>query len=101
MKNKTRLIDANELIKELRNKKGAFATDEGNEPFMEWEVEDYINDQTIIDAVEVVRCKDCKFRIDDINFVRGHYCIKRPSNGGYYCEDNDFCSYGERKTDVI
>ena len=50
-----------------------------------------------IDAVEVVRCKDCKHRIDDEDFVRGHYCMKRPSNGGYFCEDNDFCSYGERK----
>ena len=49
------------------------------------------------DAVEVVRCKDCKHRIDNKEFVRGHYCKKRPSNGGYFCEDNDFCSYGERK----
>ena len=40
-----------------------------------------------VDAVEVVRCKDCKK-------YNGHrYCT-------YFCEtvlDNDFCSYGERK----
>lgn len=53
-----------------------------------------------VDAVEVVRCKDCKHRIDDIDFVCGHFCTKRPSAGGHYCEDNDFCSYGERKDNV-
>ena len=50
-----------------------------------------------IDAVTVVRCQYCKHRIDDKDFARGHYCKKRPSNGGYFCEDNDFCSYGERR----
>ena len=49
-----------------------------------------------VDAVEVVRCKDCKYR-------------KRPlfaGCGGIYCEENrrhytpdDFCSYGERRTE--
>ena len=53
--------------------------------------------QPAADVVEVVRCKDCKHRRDDEDFVRGHYCVKRPSNGGYFCEDDDFCSYGERR----
>ena len=100
MKNKTRPIDANELIKELRNKKGAFATGEGNEPFMEWEVEDYINDQTIIDAVEVVRCKDCKHHRDEHLYgirLRFDWCRKFNN----VTKDDDFCSYGERKADVI
>ena len=50
-----------------------------------------------VDAVEVVRCKYCKHRRDDEDYASGHYCVKRPSNGGYFCEDNDFCSYGEKK----
>lgn len=50
-----------------------------------------------VDAVEVVRCKDCKHR-------------KRPlfAGNGIYCEEqrrhfelDDFCSYGERRTDHV
>lgn len=51
-----------------------------------------------IDAVPVVRCKDCK-----------HQCTwyEEEDFGVFICgvsglsivEDNDFCSYGERKTD--
>lgn len=56
-------------------------------------------DALTIDAVPVVRCQYCKHRIDDNDFASGHYCAKRPSNGGRFCEDNDFCSYGERRDD--
>ena len=55
--------------------------------------------ENVKDWVPVVRCKDCKYRRIDEDYVSGHYCVKRPSNGGYFCEDNDFCSYGERRTD--
>ena len=83
MKNEKRLIDANALIAKC------------DAPhWCVWMSE--IDDTPTVDAVEVVRCKDCKYRRNDINFVTGHYCVKRPSNGGYYCDDNDFCSYGER-----
>ena len=47
-------------------------------------------------VVEVVRCKDCKYFIDregkcygqDIRSEEGHDCYK---------DENDFCSYGERR----
>lgn len=49
----------------------------------------WLDDAEIIDAVPVVRCRDCR---------------NRPPKG--YCDfyldgmqDNDFCSYGERRTD--
>lgn len=45
-----------------------------------------------VDAVEVVRCKDCKHRKEKICF--------NPCYGmwvGVELKDNDFCSYGERK----
>lgn len=45
----------------------------------------------------IVHCKDCKHRRDDVDFVSGHYCVLRPSNGGGFCKDEDFCSYGERE----
>lgn len=56
-----------------------------------------IADFPTADVVEVVHCKDCKHRIDDEDFMCKHYCMKRHSNGGRFCEDNDFCSYGERR----
>ena len=58
-----------------------------------------LKDRRAADVAPVVRCKDCKHRRDDEDYVCGHYCVKRPSNGGYFCEDNDFCSYGERRSE--
>lgn len=51
-------------------------------------------DAPTVDAVEVVRCKDCKNRDD----ITGE--CKHPKAVGWDViipEDNDFCSYGERK----
>ena len=48
-----------------------------------------------VDAVEVVRCKDCKHYVkalDDENII-GNVC----DIDGFGWADNDFCSYGERK----
>ena len=52
-----------------------------------------------VDAVEVVRCKDCMYKdiwyeIDELG-ARVNIC---GCSGLYIVEDNDFCSYGERKT---
>lgn len=58
-----------------------------------------INDTPTADVEGVVWCVECKHRIDDEDFVSGHYCVKRPSNGGYFCDDDDFCSYWERRKD--
>lgn len=49
------------------------------------------------DVQEVVRCKDCKYLKYDRDFTTGRYCSLRNVNGGKYCKDDDFCSYGERK----
>lgn len=56
-----------------------------------------------VDAVEVVRCKDCKYSHDhEIN--RNYRCHRHALDG--YSQvfdakftDNDFCSYGVRRTD--
>ena len=46
------------------------------------------------DLVEVVRCKDCKLRDTD-----GCYMSFFDDTGDVFtlAEDNDFCSYGERR----
>lgn len=47
-----------------------------------------------VDAVEVVRCKDCKW------FKKGapfrHKC-KKIDGGMFFIQPDDFCSYGERR----
>ena len=45
---------------------------------------------------QVVRCKDCKHLKYDRDFTTGRYCSLRNVNGGKYCKDDDFCSYGKR-----
>ena len=46
--------------------------------------------------LEIVRCKDCKHLKYDRDFTTGRYCSLRNVNGGKYCKDDDFCSYGAR-----
>ena len=45
--------------------------------------------QPSVDAVEVVRCKDCHWR--------NRNCCMHPTDGMNVTQDNDFCSYGERR----
>lgn len=47
-------------------------------------------DALSVNAVEVVRCRDCKHWDKDFN-----WCDKKR----IHMEADDFCSYGERKTD--
>ena len=49
-----------------------------------------------VDAVEVVRCKDCERRTQSCGMVL--HC----SLNGIQVDDDDFCSYGERvKKDAV
>ena len=57
-----------------------------------------------IDAVEVVRCKDCKYSCnpipEDVGFVECLYCSdprREPGEEMAIVGYDDFCSYGERK----
>ena len=52
------------------------------------------NAQTV-DAVEVVRCKDCKWSdwYKTLNGEHRCYCMEHGSSGH---TDDDYCSYGER-----
>ena len=86
----TRLIDADALIKETCAE-GAYGYVDAKQ----------IADAPIIDAVKIVRCKDCK-----------HYRPQKKSahweNRTNYCnrivtikvQPYDFCSHGERKNEV-
>ena len=59
------------------------------------DLKELLADVPTVDAVEVVRCRDCKHRGTD-------YCIfhikGEPADEELLRKlDNDFCSYGERK----
>ena len=54
----------------------------------------WLDDAEIIDAVPVVRCKNCQYTDEPIDEEGEHdyWCVK---HGSYVYED-DYCSYGER-----
>ena len=92
--NDKRLIDANKLLKNGIRVSYGFDND-GVLLIPIGDVIRSIKDAPTVDAVEVVRCKDCKHRGTD-------YCIfhinGEPADEELWRKlDNDFCSYGERK----
>jgi len=56
-------------------------------------------DAPTVDAVEVVRCKDCIHSFMTINGERAKYCDMFDSDDGVYFDKNHFCGYGERGSD--
>ena len=51
----------------------------------------------IVDAVEVVRCRECKYRFGN----NGHSKNGCPIiDANIWMDDDDFCSHGERKEGV-
>lgn len=91
MANEKRLIDANDFIKHFwqRVHDGEIVT--------LMDAEHAIINAPTVDAVEVVRCKDCIFFKPGAPFK--HRC-ENMVGGMYYVSRDDFCSYGERRTDV-
>ena len=82
-----RLIDANALIEEA-NAEGSYGYVDAKQ----------IADAPTIDAVEVVRCRECvgrPFWEEDHNGVP--VCLL---SGLYVRSEDDFCSYGERTDGV-
>lgn len=98
-----RLIDANALADRFRIER------ESSTPNDQYEI-GFLNGLTMaqsvvlsaptVDAVEVVRCKDCKHLVlTDKGEHNPNDCVC-----DYWMtdglNDNDFCYYGERRTDV-
>ena len=48
-----------------------------------------------VDAVEVVRCRECKFGDWDSEPNDAMVCMR--TKDGFWRSGNDFCSFGERK----
>ena len=102
-----RLIDADALIKELEKDESKFDREACDS---EWHymqamhnrangIRDAIieiYDAPTIDAVSVVRCKECKYRytVDCFKAYLEYDIQEWIVDSG---DDNDFCSYGERE----
>ena len=54
---------------------------------------DFLRNCSTIDAVPVVRCRECKHRADTAD--QGYYLCNRKMLG--LVRPDDFCSFGERK----
>lgn len=78
---KKRLIDANALIKEA-NEDGAYGYVDAFQ----------IANAPTVDAVEVVRCRECKFGSWDSELDDAMVCVR--TNDGFWRSGNDFCSRG-------
>lgn len=93
-----RLIDADALMDVIRQHEYRLATKQGAIDYGMFTlgIQQAVDEQPTIDAVPVVRCKDCK-----------HYEIHKPKvlenceRNGYLIpmKLDDFCSHGERKDD--
>ena len=91
---KKRLIDANEYCMELYNEMNYPGRSEEFMTAIDVAIAD-LADAPTVDAVEVVRCRECKHRgTDDCIFhIKGE-----PADEELLLKlDNDFCSYGEQK----
>lgn len=85
------LIERKALIDSIKNDAA---------PVSGYAVVDWIMDMPTIDAVEAVRCGECKWR-DTEKRGYGDECVcKRWSEVGlvdHYTAPTDFCSYGEKR----
>lgn len=91
----TRLIDADALAYEILSKYGA---DGGTEDVNT--IYEMIIDAPTVDAVEVVRCKECDSYVevawwfdDEGKKKECHCCVAH----SIPVQPNDYCSYGERR----
>ena len=104
-----RLIDADELIADCqlaqkqadrhgREFANAFYSGGGDISTEWWCVEDMIENAPTVDAVEVVRCKDCKYA--HMTYAgECKYCDIWFPDEPAYADGTFYCAAGERRTD--
>ena len=92
-----RLIDADRALEIVRDQRIAHP----NAYLLTDYVTLILREAPTVDAVEVVRCRDCKWYMPGDLFTDIMFCHRLKKDNGKpakynYCAD-DFCSYGERK----
>lgn len=100
MANEKRLIHANSLLEKIHDTaEGLADCDQQNAA---WALRKYairdIMDAETVDAVEVVRCRECKHWVKFESSLIGEVkCCTGQGSVNILKEPDDFCSYGERK----
>lgn len=105
---KVRLIDADALSEKIGKMKDEITHNRGGYRYCnedeknEWDKLDgfdsLVCDAPTVDAVEVVRCKDCKHCCLDLSGRENHLCMRKEIGFVVKRKADDFCSYGERRT---
>lgn len=89
----SRYIDVNELQENICKRV--------NNPAIRGWLNALINDISVADMQEIVRCKDCKYFLDKQRKNHQGICMCGEKDTSYAAEfypyADDFCSYGERK----
>ena len=82
----TRLIDADALMNVIRQHEYRLATKQGSTDYGMFTlgIQQAVDEQPTVDAVEVLRCKDCKYFKTPLCQIEDNH-------------DNWFCADGERK----
>ena len=89
-----RLIDANAFVEHLERMAHIARTTYPNLFHGLLEAAEYVKDFPAIDAVTVVRCRECRYRFKN----NGHDKSGCPIiDANIWMDDDDFCSHGERK----
>lgn len=113
MATEQRLIDANALSEKIGNMKFEITNNRGGYKYCnedeknEWDKLDSFDslvcDAPTVDAVEVVRCKDCKSweQYNACDGSKPHRCMNLNAIFHMRTAPDDFCSYGERRTDHV
>lgn len=94
-----RLIDADAFIEELEA--DAEHIESSIARMMHYAIIKDIEHAPTIDAVEVVRCRDCQYSRDNGDYQDGYYCDNPRHNKMYLVHSGDYCSYGRRKQNEI
>ena len=93
------LISRSKLFENIKGVEVAWYLDGNYTTYDDTTIMDIIEEQPTVEAVPVVRCKDCKY-----------FCDGYPNvlNADGLCENTDclvdlycFCSYGERKDNAV
>ena len=93
-----RLIDADALLRKWQDVLNEKADEKGTVAYITFELfVDRLKEEPTIDAVPVVRCEDCvkSYKQNRNSKLAFSWCSKWDN----IMRDNDFCAYGERKTD--
>lgn len=95
-----RLIDADNLLKIFDERLKVYEGENGTKEryaYMAW-LRSYhaIKDAPTIDAVEVVRCRNCIYSRDTGDYQDSYFCGNRTHAQDFLVHSLDYCSYGER-----